>query len=45
LSNDQVKQVADHFGIPVDAALSFLAEHLPAAVDQRSPSGTIQSSS
>lgn len=42
LSNDQVKQVADHFGIPVDAALGFLAEHLPTAVDQASPNGTIQ---
>jgi uncharacterized protein YidB (DUF937 family) len=43
LSNDQVKQIADHFGIPVDAALNFLAEHLPTAVDHASPSGTIQS--
>jgi uncharacterized protein YidB (DUF937 family) len=43
LSNEQVKQVADHFGIPVDTALNFLAEHLPTAVDHASPSGTIQS--
>jgi uncharacterized protein YidB (DUF937 family) len=41
LSNEQVQQIADHFGIPVDGALSLLAEHLPTAVDQASPSGEI----
>jgi uncharacterized protein YidB (DUF937 family) len=42
LGSDQVKQLAAHFGIPVDAALKMLAEHLPAAVDQASPNGEVQ---
>jgi uncharacterized protein YidB (DUF937 family) len=42
LGNDQVKQLAAHFGIPVDAALKMLAEHLPATVDKASPNGTVQ---
>jgi uncharacterized protein YidB (DUF937 family) len=41
LGNDQVKQIAEHFGVPVDAALKLLAEHVPAAVDQASPNGTL----
>lgn len=41
LGNDQVKQIAAHFGIPTDAALKMLAEHLPAAVDQASPNGKL----
>jgi uncharacterized protein YidB (DUF937 family) len=41
LGSDQVKQIAQHFGVPVDAALKLLAEHLPAAVDQASPNGAI----
>jgi Uncharacterized protein conserved in bacteria len=43
LGNEQVKQLAQHFGLPVDAALKLMAEHLPAAVDQASPNGTLQS--
>lgn len=42
LGNDQVKQIAEHFGVPVDAALKLLAEHVPTAVDQASPNGTLQ---
>lgn len=42
LGSDQVRQIAAHFGIPVDAALKMLAEHLPATVDQASPNGTVQ---
>jgi len=42
LGNDQVRQLAAHFGLPVDQALNLLAQHLPAAVDQASPNGTIQ---
>jgi uncharacterized protein YidB (DUF937 family) len=42
LGNEQVKQMAEHFGIPVDAALKMLAEHLPAVVDQASPNGTVE---
>jgi uncharacterized protein YidB (DUF937 family) len=41
LGNDQVKQIAEHFGVPVDAALKMLAEHVPAAVDQASPNGNL----
>ena len=43
LGNEQVRQIAEHFGVPVDQALKMLAEHLPAAVDQPSPNGTLQS--
>jgi uncharacterized protein YidB (DUF937 family) len=43
LGNEQVKQIAEHFGVPADQALKFLAEHLPATVDQASPNGTLQS--
>jgi uncharacterized protein YidB (DUF937 family) len=42
LGNAQVQQLAAHFGIPVDAALKMLAEHLPATVDKASPNGTVQ---
>src|SRR5450755_4017192 len=44
LGNDQVRQLAAHFGIPVDSALKLLAEHLPTAVDQASPNGKLQPS-
>jgi uncharacterized protein YidB (DUF937 family) len=44
LSNDQLRQLAAHFGIPVDAVSKLLAEHLPAAVDQASPDGTLRNS-
>ena len=43
LGSDQAKQLAQRFGIPLDAALKLLADHLPATVDQASPNGTIQS--
>ena len=43
LSNDQVRALAQHFGIDPDAALNLLAQHLPAAVDAASPDGTIAS--
>jgi uncharacterized protein YidB (DUF937 family) len=41
LSSEQVQQIAQHLGLPVDAALKALAEHLPAAVDQASPNGQL----
>ncbi len=41
LGNEQVKQIAAHFGLPVDEALKLLAEHVPNAVDQASPNGTL----
>src|SRR5574340_1069805 len=43
LGSDQVRQLAAQFGLPVDEALKFLSQHLPAAVDQASPNGTLQS--
>jgi uncharacterized protein YidB (DUF937 family) len=44
LGSDQVKQIAQHFGVSPDAALNLLSEHLPTAVDQASPNGSIQKS-
>lgn len=44
LGNDQLKQLAQHFGVDTDAVAKLLAQHLPAAVDQASPSGSIQGS-
>ena len=44
LGSDQLKQLAQHFGIDTDAAAKLLADHLPAAVDQASPNGTVQNS-
>jgi uncharacterized protein YidB (DUF937 family) len=44
LGNDQLQQLAAHFGIPVDAVSKLLAEHLPKAVDQASPDGNLQTS-
>src|ERR1700693_1494270 len=41
LGSDQVKQVAQHFGVDPEAALKLLAQHLPTAVDQASPGGTL----
>jgi uncharacterized protein YidB (DUF937 family) len=43
LGNEQLQQLATHFGIPLDAVSKFLAEHLPNAVDQASPNGSVQS--
>jgi uncharacterized protein YidB (DUF937 family) len=42
LSSDQVKQLAQHFGVDPDAALKVLAQHLPGVVDQASPNGVLQ---
>lgn len=42
LSSDQVKQLAQHFGVDPDAALKLLAEHLPTVVDKASPNGVLQ---
>jgi uncharacterized protein YidB (DUF937 family) len=44
LGSDQVQQIAQHFGVPTDAALKLLADYLPAAVDQASPNGAVQNS-
>jgi uncharacterized protein YidB (DUF937 family) len=42
LGNDQMKQIAEHFGVPVDDAMKKLADWLPGVVDKASPNGTIQ---
>jgi uncharacterized protein YidB (DUF937 family) len=44
LSNDHVRELAQHFGVDPDAALKLLAEHLPGVVDQASPQGTLNPS-
>jgi uncharacterized protein YidB (DUF937 family) len=41
LGNAQVQELAQKFGVPVDAVLKLLAEHAPAAIDQASPNGKI----
>ncbi len=42
LGNEQVQQIAAHFGLPVDKILATVAEHLPAIVDSLSPNGKLQ---
>ncbi|MDI3470831.1 MAG: hypothetical protein OJF62_002894 [Pseudolabrys sp.] len=42
LGNEQVQELAQKFGVPIDGVLKLLAEHVPAAVDQASPNGQIQ---
>lgn len=42
LGNEQVRQIAQQFGIPVDDLLKLLSQFLPAAVDQVSPNGQIE---
>src|SRR5262249_4510439 len=42
LGSDQLKQIAQHFGVPVDEAAKLLSDHLPGIVDEASPNGTIQ---
>jgi uncharacterized protein YidB (DUF937 family) len=43
LGSEQVRQLAAKFGVPVDGVLELLSKHLPAAVDQASPNGTLPS--
>ncbi len=44
LGSDQLKQLAQHFGVDPDAVAKLLADHLPTVVDQASPNGAIQNS-
>jgi uncharacterized protein YidB (DUF937 family) len=44
LGSDQVKQLAQHFGLPIDQALNLLSAHLPDMVDKASPNGVLQPS-
>jgi uncharacterized protein YidB (DUF937 family) len=41
LSNAQVQEMARHLGLPVDAVLNMLAQHLPNVVDQASKNGQL----
>lgn len=45
LGNSQVQEIARHLGLPVDAALNMLSEHLPNVVDQASKNGQMNPSS
>jgi uncharacterized protein YidB (DUF937 family) len=45
LGNEQVQELARHFGLPVDKVLALLAEHVPGIVDNASPNGVLQPSS
>jgi len=42
LGNQQLQQLAASFGVPLDQISNLLSTHLPAAVDQASPTGTLQ---
>ena len=41
LGDQHLRQLAASFGIPIDQVLAQLSQHLPAAVDQMSPNGTL----
>jgi uncharacterized protein YidB (DUF937 family) len=43
LSNEHVQKLAASLGLSTDDAVKILSQHLPAAVDQASPNGTLQS--
>jgi uncharacterized protein YidB (DUF937 family) len=45
LGNEQVKQIAQHLGLPIDQALAMLSQHLPDMVDKASPNGVLQPAS
>jgi uncharacterized protein YidB (DUF937 family) len=45
LGSEQVQQIAQHLGLPIDKALSLLSQHLPTVVDQASPNGALQPAS
>jgi uncharacterized protein YidB (DUF937 family) len=45
LGNAQVQELARHLGLPVDAALAMLSQHLPNVIDQASKNGQMQPAS
>jgi uncharacterized protein YidB (DUF937 family) len=45
LGNAQVQEMARHLGLPVDAALNLLSQHLPGVIDQASKNGQLQARS
>jgi uncharacterized protein YidB (DUF937 family) len=42
LGNEQVQQIANSLGLPTDKILEVLSAHLPGAIDQMSPNGTLE---
>lgn len=42
LGDQRLQQLATKFGIPIDQVSEVLSRHLPQAVDQASPNGTLQ---
>ncbi|XYD09926.1 YidB family protein [Methylobacterium sp. NMS12] len=42
LDNEQVRQMAEKLGVPMDQLFPTLAQALPEAVDRHSPDGTLQ---
>jgi uncharacterized protein YidB (DUF937 family) len=42
LGNDQIKQIAQQLGIPVDEVLKMLTQFFPEAVNQASPNGQLE---
>jgi uncharacterized protein YidB (DUF937 family) len=45
LGNAQVQEMARHLGLPVDATLNLLAQHLPNVVDHASKNGQMSPTS
>jgi len=41
LGNSQVQEIARHLGLPVDAAMNMISQHLPTVVDQASKNGQL----
>jgi uncharacterized protein YidB (DUF937 family) len=41
LNSDQIKQIAEKFGIPADDVLGTLAQILPGVIDKASPDGRL----
>jgi len=42
LGNEQLQQLAEKFGVPLDQVAQLVAQHLPTAVDEASPDGNLQ---
>jgi uncharacterized protein YidB (DUF937 family) len=42
LGNEQLQQMAQAAGLPIDKLLAMLSQQLPQTVDQMSPNGTLQ---
>lgn len=41
LVDERLQSLAQKFGVPMDQVATLLSQHLPAAVDQASPNGTL----